>query len=180
VQVRCRRAHSWSGFDIRTPACRGFVQRMSNPKLHEQITFTGGSLILTFAKRSTELGANVRIEPPVLKNAVPGPKEPGTRALIAAQYSQNSPKNNGQNGILSADFGANGDGPKGHIGPIRHLSRRMTGPVSSCPARSDRPRAGPLQNASSRPRCRGRSGPPERFRCGSGWRRAGFPGRPRP
>lgn len=63
------------------------------------------------------------------KNAVPGPKEPGTRALIAAQYSQNSPKNNGHNRILSAHFGVKANGPKGHIGPIPQCHSAMTGGI---------------------------------------------------
>ncbi len=60
---------------------------------------------------------------------MPGSKEPGTRALIAAQYSQNSPKNNGPNGILSGHFGVKVDAPKGRIGPIQQCYRAMTGSI---------------------------------------------------
>jgi hypothetical protein len=46
----------WSGFDIRDPASRNFVKRMSNPGLHQKAIFANGPLILTFAKVPAETG----------------------------------------------------------------------------------------------------------------------------
>src|SRR5690242_9196806 len=43
-------ARRWSGFDIRYSPGREFAKRMSNPKLHQNLIFASGPLILTFAK----------------------------------------------------------------------------------------------------------------------------------
>jgi hypothetical protein len=47
-----------SGVDLvfATRLARGFVKRMSNPKLHQQPRFASGPLILTFAKVPAEVG----------------------------------------------------------------------------------------------------------------------------
>jgi hypothetical protein len=50
------RAIQGSGFDIRYPPGREFVKRMSNLKLHYELEFASGPLILTFAKASAEKG----------------------------------------------------------------------------------------------------------------------------
>jgi len=44
------RAIQWSGFDIRYPPGREFVKRMSNPKLHQELEFASGPLILNIRK----------------------------------------------------------------------------------------------------------------------------------
>src|SRR5882762_4912606 len=46
----------WSGFDIRYPASRGRAKRMSNPKLHWNVSFASGPLIPTFAREAAEPG----------------------------------------------------------------------------------------------------------------------------
>ena len=46
----------WSGFDIRYPLRRESAKRMSNPKLHQNLIFASGPLILTFAKVAAEKG----------------------------------------------------------------------------------------------------------------------------
>jgi hypothetical protein len=54
-----------SGVDLTFATQRGreFAMRMSNPKLHQQLKFASGPLILTFAKSLLRWEANARIGP---------------------------------------------------------------------------------------------------------------------
>jgi len=47
---------SWSGFDIRCPPSSKLVKRMSNPKLRDNLMFSSGPSILTFANVYTATG----------------------------------------------------------------------------------------------------------------------------
>ena len=59
VAYACRLSvvvNQWSGFNVRQPACREIVNRMSNPKLHQNPLFAGDPPILTFARVPPQTG----------------------------------------------------------------------------------------------------------------------------
>src|SRR5262249_52278904 len=61
------KGHQWSGFGIRPPPAASSGGECQILKLHWNLRFGGGPLVLTFAKVAPARGANVRTGPP------PGP-----------------------------------------------------------------------------------------------------------